>query len=164
MHCELLVPGLFAESASPRLPALELLLARGRESPAEPASAVAPPIAYTFCGPRASSTGPAATSESANATVMMASEADTTRLRTASGVRRCWMPCSATIVTASPKPDMNDITRIGANHGETAIAPVESAMSAMPRNSARGSFSSVSLRPASEPSTEPAPHVPINSP
>jgi hypothetical protein len=35
MHCELIVPGLFAESTSTRAPALELLLARGRKSSSE---------------------------------------------------------------------------------------------------------------------------------
>ena len=38
MHCELVVPGLFAAAARARLPALELLLARGRASVAEPQS------------------------------------------------------------------------------------------------------------------------------
>lgn len=36
MHCELIVPRLFAEPAGTRAPALELLLARGRGSTAEP--------------------------------------------------------------------------------------------------------------------------------
>jgi hypothetical protein len=35
MHCELIVPGLFAEASGARPPALELLLARGRSSNAE---------------------------------------------------------------------------------------------------------------------------------
>ena len=35
MHCELIVPGLFAESTRTRVPGLELLLARGRKSSAE---------------------------------------------------------------------------------------------------------------------------------
>jgi hypothetical protein len=35
MHCELIVPGLFAESTGTRAPALELLLARGRKSSSE---------------------------------------------------------------------------------------------------------------------------------
>jgi hypothetical protein len=35
MHCELIVPGLFAEASGTRAPALELLLARGRQSSAE---------------------------------------------------------------------------------------------------------------------------------
>lgn len=35
MHCELIVPGLFAEASGARAPALELLLARGRTSSAE---------------------------------------------------------------------------------------------------------------------------------
>jgi len=32
MHCELIVPGLFAEASGTRAPALELLLARGRSA------------------------------------------------------------------------------------------------------------------------------------
>lgn len=39
MHCELLVPGLFSTPAGPRLPALELLLARGRRRQADARSA-----------------------------------------------------------------------------------------------------------------------------
>jgi hypothetical protein len=35
VHCELIVPGLFAESTRTRVPGLELLLARGRKSSAE---------------------------------------------------------------------------------------------------------------------------------
>jgi hypothetical protein len=35
MHCELIVPGLFAEASGTRAPALELLLARGRSSSSE---------------------------------------------------------------------------------------------------------------------------------
>jgi hypothetical protein len=35
MHCELIVPGLFAEASGTRAPSLELLLARGRTSSAE---------------------------------------------------------------------------------------------------------------------------------
>jgi hypothetical protein len=35
MHCELIVPGLFAEASSTRAPALELLLARGRSASGE---------------------------------------------------------------------------------------------------------------------------------
>lgn len=35
MHCELVVPGLFAAAQGARLPAAELLVARGRESPGE---------------------------------------------------------------------------------------------------------------------------------
>jgi hypothetical protein len=38
MHCELIVPGLFAEASGTRAPALELLLARGRTSSAESVS------------------------------------------------------------------------------------------------------------------------------
>ena len=39
MHCELVVPGLFAAAgAQARLPALELLLARGRVEEGEPLS------------------------------------------------------------------------------------------------------------------------------
>lgn len=38
MHCELVVPGLFSAEAFPRLPALELLLARGRRAGSDPAS------------------------------------------------------------------------------------------------------------------------------
>ena len=38
MHCELVVPALFAASEIPRLPSLELLLARGRETHADPLS------------------------------------------------------------------------------------------------------------------------------
>jgi len=38
MHCELVVPALFAAQEIPRLPALELLLARGRAAHADPLS------------------------------------------------------------------------------------------------------------------------------
>ncbi len=38
MHCELIVPGLFAEASGARAPALELLLARGRPASAESSS------------------------------------------------------------------------------------------------------------------------------
>src|SRR5262245_1419120 len=38
MHCELVVPALFAAREIPRLPSLELLLARGRASLADPLS------------------------------------------------------------------------------------------------------------------------------
>ena len=38
MHCELIVPGIFAEASGARAPALELLLARGRTSSAESSS------------------------------------------------------------------------------------------------------------------------------
>lgn len=38
MHCELIVPGLFAEASGARVPALELLLARGRAASAESVS------------------------------------------------------------------------------------------------------------------------------
>jgi hypothetical protein len=38
MHCELMLPGLYYAPAVPRLPALEMLLARGRRSVSEPRS------------------------------------------------------------------------------------------------------------------------------
>jgi hypothetical protein len=39
MHCELMLPGLYYAPAAPRLPALEMLLARGRRTVSEPRSA-----------------------------------------------------------------------------------------------------------------------------
>ena len=47
MHCELVIPALFAASEIPRLPALELLLARGRADHAEP-RALEPWLAHAF--------------------------------------------------------------------------------------------------------------------
>src|SRR5512132_66790 len=92
------------------------------------------------------------------------SDAAINRLRTASGVRRCWMPCSATSTMASPTPESNAMTRIGAKQGDTAMAAVVTAISAVPRNSALGSRSSFRYRPANEPTTDPAPQNVINRP
>ena len=95
---------------------------------------------------------------------IIASDAPTTRLRTASGVRRCWMLRSAIMITASAAPHSTSSARIGGNHGESAMPAVVAPITIVPMISARASLRSCILRPAIDPITDPAPNAPIISP
>jgi hypothetical protein len=92
-----------------------------------------------------------------------ASNAAITRLRTTSGVRRCMMPVSATIVRPSLVPMASRETSTRANAGAN---PTPNAAIAMPNDAStshNGSVAGFRKRPNHEPSTDPVPQQAINA-
>src|SRR5205823_2194179 len=130
------------------------------ESMSAASRAVAPPIRYTGCGPKVRSTGPARMYAIARPHDRTASNAAIVRLRTASGVRRCMIPFSATIVMPSLVPMISRHTRAT---GNTGAHPTPNAAIAIPKDaiaSHTGSVRDFMNRPQAAPRTDPVPqHV-----
>ena len=71
---------------------------------------------------------------------------------------------SATITIASARPAIRISTSTATNQGDSATPAVVAPIRTVPANSARDSLPSFSIRPASDPITDPAPQAPISMP
>src|SRR5439155_12956034 len=118
---------------------------------------------YTGCGPIALSTGPAIRNATTRPKESTASNAAIVRLRTASGVRRCMMLFSETIVSPSHVPiassDTNTSGKTGANPTPNAAIDTPNA----PTTSQTASVLGFIQRPVAEPITEPVPQQAISN-
>ena len=130
------------------------------ESMSAASRAVTPPIRYTGCGPKVRSTRAARMYAIARPHDRTASKAAIVRLRSASGVRRCMIPFSATIVMPSLVPMISRHTRAT---GNTGAHPTPNAAIAIPKDaiaSHTGSVRAFMNRPQAAPRTDPVPqHV-----
>ena len=93
-----------------------------------------------------------------------ASRAAIVRLRTASGVRRCMIPFSATIEIPSDVPITSRDTSTSGNSPKRPTPKADTATPAAPKTIHRGSVRAFIQRPNTVPSTEPVPQHAISRP